>query len=59
MTKFIHIKSGDIYTVIDRSITNATNGDADGQMMVLYHNKAGRLFVREQGEFAVKFRKMK
>jgi hypothetical protein len=54
MIKYKHIKSGDIYTVINNTIINTTNAN-DGELMVLYHNKDGKLFVREIIEFHEKF----
>lgn len=57
--KYIHIKSGKIYTIINMEIINATNKD-DGDRMVLYKGMKrdgsgiGK-FVREYNEFMEKF----
>ena len=58
--KYIHIKSGKTYDVLDFEVINGTN-ENDGQVMVLYRGpkKDGRgngLFVREISEFHEKFR---
>lgn len=49
----IHLKTGNIYQVIDEAI-NATNAN-DGEIVVIY-KKDGQLFVREKKEFYEKFR---
>lgn len=50
-----HIKTGKLYSVINDNVTNCTNAH-DGQRMVLYQDKdSGRLFVRDWGEFQLKF----
>ena len=50
-----HDKTGNTYKVEHVDIINATNGETDGQRMVLYSNKLGQKFVREYGEFMEKF----
>jgi hypothetical protein len=52
---FIHKKTGKTYQVIGVKIKNATNGH-EGKNMVLYQDAAGQQFVREEKEFAQKFR---
>lgn len=49
----INLKNGLEYTVTGEAL-NATNAQ-DGEMMVIYQ-RDGRVFVREAGEFADKFR---
>ena len=51
-----HLKTGNIYTAYDKKIINATNGENDGQIMVLYFNQDGEHFVREESEFNEKFK---
>ncbi len=46
-------KHGELYTALGE-VTNATNAQ-DGQVMVLYINYKGQLFVREKEEFDEKF----
>lgn len=58
--KYIHIKTGRIYTVISTNIINATNKN-DGEIMVLYKGlksdkTGGDMFVREYNEFYEKFK---
>lgn len=48
-----HTKTGNIYRVIGEVI-NATNGDQDGQEMVLYERNGGT-YVREAAEFRDRF----
>jgi hypothetical protein len=50
-----HKKTGNKYRVEHVDITNATNGEHDGERMVLYSNKNGQKFVREYQEFKEKF----
>ena len=50
----IHKKTCSRYFVINKSIRNCTNAQ-DGQMMVMYKNKDGNIFVREAEEFWEKF----
>lgn len=49
-----HTKTGNIYRVIGEAI-NATNGDQDGQVMVLYQRNGGT-YVREAVEFRDRFK---
>lgn len=53
-----HKKTGNIYCVIGVCI-NCTNGEHDGETMVLYHSEysglSGPLFVRNVDEFLEKF----
>lgn len=51
--KVINKKTKGEYFVID-AVTNATNAQ-DGEVMVLYRNIDGALFVRELAEFKKKF----
>ena len=46
-------KTGNVYEVIGNAI-NATNTN-DGQIMVMYKNDSGEIFVREKKEFYEKF----
>ncbi|MGL5719079.1 MAG: hypothetical protein ACRCX2_39125 [Paraclostridium sp.] len=56
MTKFINIKNGKEYDVLDLDITNATN-NGDGQDMFLYRDsETGKFFVRDKNEFLEKFK---
>jgi hypothetical protein len=50
-----NIATGRFYVQLPISILNATN-NADGQQMVMYYDKPDRIFVREQKEFALKFK---
>ena len=50
-----HDKTGNKYRVEHVDIINATNGEHDGERMVLYSNKSGQKFVREYQEFKEKF----
>lgn len=43
----VHIKTGNIYDILNETIINATNAQ-DGQEMILYKNKEGMIFVREK-----------
>lgn len=52
-----HIKTGNIYYFID-FVVNVTNGEQDGQGMVLYMNEHNELFVRHTGEFWTKFKEL-
>lgn len=54
--KYLHRKSNKIYTLLCTCI-NCTNAQ-DGQIMVMYMNNEGMLFVREQSEFIKKFIKI-
>lgn len=59
MEKYKHKKSGRIYSVISKTIINATNKD-DGKIMILYEgekcdNSGIGQFVRELEEFNIKF----
>lgn len=51
--KYIHNKTRNEYTVEGEAL-NCTNAQ-DGQIVVLYRNKNGQLFVREKNEFLQKF----
>lgn len=51
-----HLKTGNIYYVLDDAVINATNKD-DGKIMVLYMSETKMCFVREQDEFWKKFRR--
>ena len=59
MDKYIHNKTGKVYTKTSKDFINATNGKNDGQVMVGYFNSTGTLFVREKFEFYKKFTKLK
>jgi hypothetical protein len=48
-----HLKTGAVYYKLDR-IINATNG-CENTYVVLYQNKEGALFVRDEKEFWEKF----
>ena len=51
-----HIKTGNIYFILDEHVTDATNSNQDrDNCYVLYANKNGRRFVREKSEFFEKF----
>ena len=54
--KMIHKKTGNKYYLLSEDIINATNSN-DGQLMCLYMNEDGDLFVRETKEFYIKFEK--
>lgn len=54
--KYCHIKTGNVYEVLDVNVTNASN-NLDGQEMVLY-SRNGKTFVREKKEFIEKFVKL-
>jgi hypothetical protein len=54
MNTFIHNKTGKKYRVLCEVI-NCTNGDNDEQLMILYMNSEGKVFVREKEEFMNKF----
>jgi len=56
--KYRNKKTGKIYFLINNRIINATNAN-DGQIMVLYKNENGDLFVRERKEFLIKFEEEK
>lgn len=58
MNKYRNIKTGKTYTMFSNKFINATNGPADGQVMVGYFNSDGMLFVRETNEFHQKFTKI-
>lgn len=49
-----HKKTGDKYWIICTRIPNATNA-ANNELMILYKNEKGDLFVRESNEFCTKF----
>jgi vacuolar-type H+-ATPase subunit E/Vma4 len=49
-----HIKTGNLYKVLNDDIINSTNAQ-DGQKMVLYSNEKNMMFVRELKEFWEKF----
>lgn len=53
MEKYMHNKTGNEYTVEGEAL-DCTNS-RDGQIVVLYRNKNGQLFVREKNEFLQKF----
>lgn len=55
--KYLHIKSGRIYTLLNSCVINGTN-DQNGQFMCLYEDHYGKQFVREITEFNKKFRKI-
>jgi len=56
--EYKHLKTGNIYNVlVETTAINSTNAQ-DGQVMVLYENKDGKLFVREITEFNEKFEKV-
>ena len=57
MDRYIHNKTGKVYTKTSKTFINTTNGDNDGQIMVGYFNSGGQLFVREYKEFHEKFTK--
>lgn len=50
----INKKNCNKYFVINKFVRNCTN-EQDGQMMVLYRNEEGQVFVRESSEFWEKF----
>lgn len=52
--KWKNKKNGKIYSIENDFIINATNAQ-DGQVMVLYRNDEGKLFVRDKAEFLLKF----
>lgn len=52
--EWIHLKTGTVYKIHTMDVINATN-DRDGQVMVLYSNSSGKMFVREMEEFKEKF----
>lgn len=52
---YIHNKTGDIYTVEDFLVIDATNGQEDRGFLVLYRNNKGMKFVRNKTEFHEKF----
>lgn len=54
MKLFSHLASGKSYLLIIEGIVNATNS-AKGEKVVIYQNKEGEVFVREQKEFYQKF----
>ena len=51
-----NIKTQEDYVLLKSNIINSTN-DQDGQLMIMYMNPKGQLFVREETEFLQKFRK--
>ena len=51
MEQWRNNKNGNIYKKLSKTFINATNGPADGQVMIGYFNEAGQLFVREINEF--------
>lgn len=53
--RWIHKKTGNRYVVKD-VVKNCTN-ENDGQEMIFYVDMEGRRFVRESGEFFLKFRR--
>ena len=54
---FIHNKTGDIYYTLCKA-KNTTNG-FENQTMIVYANKAGKIFAREEKEFLIKFTESK
>ena len=57
---YVHLKTGHLYLVIHRGLTNATNAQ-NGQKMVLYtpytkDRDHVPWYVREESEFDAKFR---
>ena len=46
-------KTGDIYLILTEGV-NATNS-SDGELMTIYMNLSGDIFVREKSEFQNKF----
>lgn len=53
MKRAQHNKSGKFYQILGEA-KNCTNGENDGQAMVLYSHE-GQTFVREKQEFYEKF----
>lgn len=53
--EYIHNKTGNIY-IMDSEAIDATNS-RDGQIVVIYRNNKGEIFVREKNEFLQKFTK--
>lgn len=61
---YIHVKTGNVYQVLG-TVVNATNGENDGQTMIMYRRKSDPRFkmqieldttyVREVSEFNEKF----
>lgn len=51
----IHNKTGEVYTVLNSDVINATNGREKDEHMVLYKNSEGMHFVRSHSEFIDKF----
>ena len=51
---FENNKTKVLYKITDKPVTNATNAQ-DGEVMILYENKEGELFIREWKEFHIKF----
>lgn len=49
-----HIKTGNIYVRL-MEVINSTNGENDGQLMIVYESRANEKFVREKNEFLEKF----
>ena len=52
--KCMHIKTGKIYELLERTVINTTNGFEDDEQMCLYTN-GEKTFVRRQSEFYRKF----
>ncbi len=57
MKKYLHLKTGHIYWVIEKVAINCTNKD-NGTIMVVYRNNQGMFFVREAIEFNEKFKEV-
>lgn len=55
ITKWEHLKTGNIYSVISTKATPATNHRDDGPLEAVYFNDKGQLFTREYLEFRKKF----
>ena len=56
---YTHNKTGNVYEVLKDNVINATNGNQDGQKMILYKNIKGEWFIREYNEFHLKFTRKK
>ncbi len=51
-----HIKTNDTYYILYEDVLDCTNDVVDKDIfMVVYRNKNGKVFVREQNEFWKKF----
>lgn len=57
--RVIHIKTGNEYKVVNQDCVNATNGENDGQRMVVYSTLppiSPFSYVRDYDEFWAKFK---